>query len=103
MRTKLQRLRDDKAKVLQRSKEVNARLGAIEAELKKEEATEIVNTVNKYNMTPEELKEFLDELHGTKEKPKSEKVNQSLYGGQTSKASESSITRESEDKTNEDY
>ena len=59
MYAKLDKLRADLKKAVAKKEEAIARVKQIEERLREEEAAQIVNDVTSYNMSPEQLAQFL--------------------------------------------
>ena len=59
MYAKLDKLRADLKKAVAKKEEAIARVKQIEEKLREEEAAQIVNDVTSYNMSPEQLAQFL--------------------------------------------
>ena len=64
MNNKLNRLRSTRDKKRTQAEKLSKDAESLDAQIKHLEDVEIVKTVREYRMTPEELIEFLQELHG---------------------------------------
>ena len=92
MYAKLDRLRVDLQKAITKRDEADAKVKQLENNLKEEEATQIVNDVASYNMSPEQLAQFLQlansgQLQSILNGQTKVESSQSAYGSTTDRKS----------------
>ena len=107
MYAKLDRLRADLQKAISKRDEADAKVKQLENKLKEEEATQIVNDVASYNMSPEQLAQFLQlansgQLQSILNGQTKVESSQSAYGSTTSYTADDIDEEDLEDKADED-
>ena len=107
MYAKLDRLRVDLQKAITKRDEADAKVKQLENKLKEEEATQIVNDVASYNMSPEQLAQFLQlansgQLQSILNGQTKVESSQSAYGSTTSYTADDIDEEDLEDKADED-
>ena len=107
MYAKLDRLRADLQKAISKRDEADAKVKQLENKLKEEEATQIVNDVASYNMSPEQLAQFLQlansgQLQSILNGQTKVESNPSSYGSTTSYTAGDIDEEDLEDKADED-
>ncbi|MCR4746413.1 MAG: DUF4315 family protein [Lachnospiraceae bacterium] len=75
MISKLQKLREEDRKASKRAQEAVSKSEAIKEKLKEAEAEEVLDIVDRYKMTPEELAEFLEVMNGSAERKEDQKAS----------------------------
>ena len=107
MYAKLDRLRADLQKAISKRDEADAKVKQLENKLKEEEATQIVNDVASYNMSPEQLAQFLQlansgQLQSILNGQTKVESNPGSYGSTTSYTADDIDEEDLEDKEDED-
>ena len=107
MYAKLDRLRADLQKAITKRDEADAKVKQLENKLKEEEATQIVNDVASYNMSPEQLAQFLQlansgQLQSILNGQTKVESSPSSYGSTTSYTADDIDEEDLEDKADED-
>lgn len=107
MYAKLDRLRADLQKAITKRDEADAKVKQLENKLKEEEATQIVNDVASYNMSPEQLAQFLQlansgQLQSILNGQTKVESSQNSYGSTTSYIADDLDEDDLEDREDED-
>ncbi len=107
MYAKLDRLRADLQKAIAKRDDADAKVKQLEEKLKQEEATQIVNDVASYNMSPEQLAQFLQlansgQLQSILNGQTRLENSQSSYGSTTSYMADDLDEEDLEDTEDED-
>lgn len=107
MYAKLDRLRADLQKAITKRDEADAKVKQLENKLKEEEAAQIVNDVASYNMSPEQLAQFLQlansgQLQSILNGQTKVESSQRAYGSTTSYTADDIDEEDLEDKADED-